>query len=298
MPFGNAYLVLALASLFWSGNHVLGRAIAGHVPPLGISTLRWLLPALVLGVAAREHLRRDWPLIRRHWRILLLLGLTGGSIFTVLQYVALQYTTALNMSVMNSLAPVFMLLAGTAIFFDRLHVPQVVGIGVSFLGVIAIVTRGDFDNLAQLRFNRGDLMVVASMSVWAIYSSFLRLCPKIHWLSFLVVLATISAAGTLPLFALESWSGFTFQPTLLTAFAIFYVAIFPSVLAFAAWNRGVALIGSNRAAPFLHLIPLYSAVLASVFLGERLMLYHAVGFAFILTGVWLAARQGGPESTL
>src|SRR5262252_759996 len=106
MPFGNAYLVLALASLFWSGNHVLGRAIAGHVPPLGISTLRWLLPALVLGVAAREHLRRDWPLIRRHWRILLLLGLTGGSIFTVLQYVALQYTTALNMSVMNSLAPV------------------------------------------------------------------------------------------------------------------------------------------------------------------------------------------------
>jgi drug/metabolite transporter (DMT)-like permease len=289
-----AYGLLALASLCWSGNHILGRAIAGHVPPLGISTVRWLVPALVLWFFARAHLRRDWPEIRRHWRVMLFLGLTGGSIFTVLQYVALQYTTALNISVMNSLAPVFMVMAGAIAFFDRLYARQAAGIAVSLLGVLAIVTHGEIETLAELRFNRGDVMVVINMAVWALYSACLRLCPKIHWLSFLFVLGVISSAGTLPLAVWEHASGYTFQPTWLTALAVVYVSTLPSVVAFASWNRGVALIGSNRSGPFLHLIPLYSAVLASVLLGEQLMAYHVVGFVFILLGVWLAARDYQP----
>jgi drug/metabolite transporter (DMT)-like permease len=287
----DAYLLVAFASLCWSGNHVVGRAIADHVPPLGISTVRWLLPALVLGIVARKHLRRDWPLIRRHWRAMLVLGLTGGSVFTALQYLSLQHTTALNVSVMNSLAPLFILLAGALLFSDRLYAAQFLGIGTSLVGVLAIVGRGDPHVLAQLQFNRGDLLVVLSMSVWAIYAACLRLCPPIHWLGFLFVLAAISSAGTLPLAAWEAWSGFAFQPTRLTALAVVYVSIFPSVLAFAAWNRGVARIGANRSGPFLHLIPIYSALLASVLLGEQLMAYHIAGFVLILAGVWLAARE-------
>jgi drug/metabolite transporter (DMT)-like permease len=286
-----AYGLLALASLCWSGNHILGRAIAGHVPPLGISTARWLVPALVLWFFAREHLRRDWPAIRQHWRVMLLLGLTGGSIFTVLQYVGLQYTSALNFSVMNSLAPVFMVLAGAIAFFDPLHARQILGIAVSLMGVLAIIAHGDVEALAELRLNRGDIIVVISIAVWSVYSAFLRLCPGIHWLSFLFVLGVISSAGTLPLAVWEHVSGYAFQPTWLTAVAVIYVSIFPSVVGFAAWNRGVALIGSNRSGPFLHLIPVYSVVLASLFLGEQLMLYHVVGFVLILIGVWLAARE-------
>jgi drug/metabolite transporter (DMT)-like permease len=294
-----AYGLVAFASLCWSGNHILGRAIAGHVPPLGISTVRWLVPALVLWVLAGKHLRRDWPLIKRHWRVMLLLGGTGGTVFTALQYVSLQHTTALNVSVLNSLAPLFILLAGAVLFLDRLHAMQLMGIGVSLVGVLAIVARGDTEALAQLQFNRGDLLVVLSMSVWAIYSACLRLCPPIHWLSFLFVLAVISAAGTLPLAAWEAWSGFVFQPTRLTALAVVYVSIFPSVLAFAAWNRGVERIGANRSGPFLHLIPIYSALLAYALLGEQLMAYHVAGFVLILLGVWLAAREqpGTPRET-
>jgi drug/metabolite transporter (DMT)-like permease len=290
-----AYGLLALASLCWSGNHVLGRAIAGHVPPLGISTVRWLVPALVLWLFARAHLRRDWPEIRRHWRIMLFLGLTGGSIFTGLQYVAPQYTTALNISVLNSLAPVFMVMAGGIVFFDRLHLRQALGLAVSLLGVLAIVAQGEIESLAQFRFNRGDVIIVFNMVVWAFYSACLRLCPKIHWLSFLFVIGVISSAGTLPLAMWEGYSGYTFQPTWLTAFAVLYVAILPSVVAFASWNRGVAVIGNNRSGPFLHLIPIYSAVLASVLLGEQLMAYHVVGFVLILLGVWLAAREYQPS---
>src|SRR5438477_8596761 len=117
---GNPYILLALASLFWSGNHIIGRAIAGHVPPVGVSTARWLLPAIVLWPFARPHLLREWPTIRAHWRLLLFLGITGGAIFTVGQYVGLQYTTALNVSVLNSLAPVVIVACGAAIFRHRL----------------------------------------------------------------------------------------------------------------------------------------------------------------------------------
>src|SRR6185295_14734911 len=106
-----AYLLVALAALCWSGNHILGRAIAGHVPPFAISTVRWVVPALILWPFAHRHLRQDWPVIRRHWSVFLFLALTGGTVFGALQYIGLQYTTAINVSVLNSLAPVLIVAA-------------------------------------------------------------------------------------------------------------------------------------------------------------------------------------------
>jgi drug/metabolite transporter (DMT)-like permease len=291
VPLGNPYLLLALAGLCWSGNHIIGRAVAGHVPPFGLSTARWLLPALVLLPLAKPHLERDWPLIKAHWRILLFLSLTGGALFSALQYLGLQYTSALNVSVFNSLVPVLIVAAGAVIFGDRLTLPQMLGILTSLAGVLAIVTRLDFAALAGLAFNGGDLIILFNMGAWAVYSSYLRLRPVIHWASFLLVMAVASCLMTAPLFAWEHLSGFTFQPTLLTVGAILYVAIFPSVIAMAAWNGGVDLIGPNRAGPFLHLVPLYSAVLAYGLLGEQLRTYHLLGFALILCGVYFAARR-------
>jgi drug/metabolite transporter (DMT)-like permease len=270
---------------------VLGRAIAGHVPPLGLSTLRWLLPSLMLLPFAWPHLRRDWPQIAAHWRILLFLCVVGGALFGALQYVGLQYTTALNVSVLNSLAPVFIVGMAALVFGDRIRPIQGFGIATSFAGVLVIVTRLDLSALATLRFNVGDLIIVFNMMCWAVYSVFLRRRPKIHWLSFLVVFGAGSTVVLLPFAVWEQAGGYAFQPTLLTAGAILYVATLPSVVAFAAWSRGSDLIGSNRAGPFLHLVPLYSAVLAWLLLGERLMAYHVLGFALILAGVWFAARK-------
>lgn len=288
---GNPYLLLALASLFWSINHVLGRAIAGHVPPFAISTIRWFVPALLLWPFARPHLARDWPLIKRHPGVLLLLGVTGGAIFTALQYVGLQYTTAVNVSVLNSLAPVFIIGIGAALFGDRLAGVQLFGIVTSLCGVLVIIARADLTTLAQLQFNWGDIIIVVNMAVAAVYASCLRLRPQIHWLSFLFVLAVISTLGTAPFFLWEMFSGLTLQPTLLTFSALVYVSLFPSIAAYAAWNRGIELIGANRSGPFLHLIPLYSAVLATAFLGESLLIYHVLGFVLIIAGVWFASRK-------
>ena len=129
----NPYWLLALATLFWSGNHIVGRAIGGEVPPIGISTVRWLLPTIALGFLAFPHIRRDWPVICAHWGILLWLGIVGGALFTAGQYIGLQYTTALNVSVLNSLVPVLIIATGGTIFRDRVTASQFVGILMSSL---------------------------------------------------------------------------------------------------------------------------------------------------------------------
>jgi drug/metabolite transporter (DMT)-like permease len=289
--FNNPYLLLAVAGLCWSGNHVIGRAIAGQVPPMSLSAVRWLLPMAVLWPFAKPRLEHDWPLIKANWRVLLFLGGTGGALFGALQYFALQHTTALNASVLNSLSPVLIIAAGALLFHDRLSPARVLGIATSLVGVLVVVSRLDLAILSTLSLSLGDLMITFNMAVWGIYSACLRLRPKIHWLSFIYIVAAIATVGTMPLLVWEQWSGFTFPPTLMTVSAILYVSFFPSLVAFVCWNRGVELIGPNRASPFLHLVVLYSAILATVFLGERIMPYHVLGFILILGGVALAARR-------
>jgi len=289
--FDNPYLLLSFASLCWSGNHIVGRAIAGEVPPIGLSTVRWLIPTLILWPLARTHLRKDWPVLKRHWGIVLWLCITGGALFSALQYVGLQYTTALNTSVMNSLVPVLIVVAGLVLFRDRVTMVQAFGITTSLCGVLVIVSRASLDTLMMLAFSRGDLIILLNMAVFSIYAAYLRLRPNVHWLSFMLMLAAISAATTLPFFIAETVSGYPMHANRQTLFALAYVAIFPSVLAFAAWNRGVEIIGANRSGPFLHLVPVFTAVLGTILLGEKLALYHVLGFVLILTGVWFASAN-------
>jgi len=288
--FANPYVVLSLASLCWSGNHLMGRAIAGHVPPLTITTLRWLLAAAVLFPFIRGHLARDWPLIRGHLGVLTYLALIGGGVFGALQFVGLQLTTALNVSVMNSLGPVFIAAAGAVMFRDRLTAGQFVGIVVSLFGVLAIISKLDPRVLTHFAFNIGDVLILINMVLWAVYSASMRWRPKIHPASFMFMFCLISGIAMLPVMAWEYSTGFVLQPTPLTFSAIAFVTLFSTIVAFACWTRGIELIGPNRAGVFLHLIPIFSALLTGALLGEPLMGYHVVGFALILAGVWCAAR--------
>jgi drug/metabolite transporter (DMT)-like permease len=292
--YDNPYVLLALAALFWSGNHIVGRAIGGEVPPIGISTVRWLLPTIALGFIAFPHIKRDWPVIRAHWGILLWLGIVGGALFTVGQYIGLQYTTALNVSVLNSLVPVLIIATGGIIFHDRVTPVQLCGILISSIGVLVIIAQGQLSNLRHLQFNWGDIIIVFNMMVFAVYAVYLRKRPPMHWMSFIFVFGAVSALTTLPFMVWEMAAGITFKPTWLTFFAIVYVCIFPSVLAFAAWNRGVQLIGANRSGPFVHLVPLYTAIFGSVLLNEHLSTFHIFGFALIIAGVWIASHSSTP----
>ena len=286
-----ASLCVAFASLCWSGNHIVGRAIAGEVPPFAAGSIRWIIPALLLAPFAWRHLARDWPEIRRTWVTVVVLSIVGGAIFGTLQYVGLQFTTALNVSVLNSVAPVLIVVAGWMLFADRVGLLQALGIAVSLAGVIAIITKGHPESLASFTFNVGDLVILFNMAVWALYSASLRKRGAMHWMSFTFMLATISALVTIPFWMAEHLSGATVSPTPRNLAALGYIALFPSLLAFAAWTKGVEVLGSGAAGVFLHLVPLYSALIAGAALGERIEHFHLAGFVLILAGVWLASRR-------
>ena len=228
---------------------------------------------------------------------MLWLGSTGGILFTALQYVGLQYTSAVNVSILNSLIPVLIIAASALIFRDRIFLGQLLGILTSLTGVLIIVTKGKLDALLQLSFNHGDVIIIANMIVFAIYAACLRLGPKIHRISFLFMFAVISAIGTMPFAIFELVSGYIPELNVGTIAAVIYVSIFPSLMAFAAWNYGVERIGANRSGPFLHLVPLYTAIFASVFLNENIMAFHVFGLLSILIGVWIAARGHPPSKS-
>ena len=284
-------LCAAFSAACWSGNHIVGRAIAGEAPPLAIGSIRWLVPALILAPFAAPFLKRDWPEIRRTWRTILFLALIGGAIFGTLQYVGLAHTTALNVSVLNSVAPVMIVAAGWLIYSDRVGWAQTVGIAISLTGVLAIIAKGDVQTLRAFAFNAGDLVILFNMGLWAIYSASLRSRGAMHWVSFTFLLALISAVATMPVWLAEHLAGNQLRLTTPIVAGLAFVALFPSLLAYATWSKGVEILGSGRAGAFLHLIPLFSAVVAGAALGERIEGYHLAGFALILAGVGLAARR-------
>ena len=287
-----ASLLLALAALSWSGNHIIARYVGvHHVPSWSLNVARWLLVTVLLALFAWPALRADWPLIKRHWRILLFLGAVGGGFFGALQYIGLRYTGALNMGVMNSVAPALIALASFLLFRDRIGWLQMVGIGISLSGVVAIVSKLDVDILRNFAFNGGDLIIVLNMALWAIYSACLRLLPKIAISSFLFTLAVSATLVTLPFAALEYLNGERLELDTMTVGAAIYAALISSILAYVCWGRGIDTLGVARAGSFLHLVPLFGALLATSLLGEQLGLHHLVGFALILAGVTLAVRR-------
>jgi drug/metabolite transporter (DMT)-like permease len=291
--FNQPYLLLTLTPLFWGGNFVLGRGVHEFFPPIALASIRWTLAFLIILPFAWPHLRRDWRVIRRNWPWLLLLGATGAGSFNTLTYIGLNYTPALNALIINSSGPVMIALASFIFFSDRLTVRQGFGIALSLTGVVVVVSKGDFQALAQLQVNSGDLWVLAAMAVWGVYTAFLRKRPaEIHWLSLAASLFCVAAVLNWPLHA---WEHAYIRSLVLSTdalLAIGYVSIFPSILAYVFYTRGVELIGGNRAGVFLHLVPLFGSTLAILILGEQPLWSHAVGFALILTGVTIAARRG------
>ncbi len=285
-----AYILLPLAAACWAGNHIVARAVGGHVPPASLGVARWILVALIVLPFAWPHLKADWAELKRRPGIMLLLAITGGAAFATLQFVALQYTTALNMGVVASVAPAFIVAASWLLFRDRLSALQLTGVMISLSGVLAIVSRLDVTRLASLSFNAGDLIILVNMVLWAIYSACLRLRPAVHPMTFMLAMAIIAALGNLPFAAAEYVYAYRLQGTGLTLLALLYSTLITTLLAYFAWAKGIDIVGAPRASAFLHTTPVFSAILATTILGERIELFHIIGFALILGGVTLAAR--------
>jgi len=285
------YVLLTLTSLFWAGNSVLGRFVAGQIPPVTLATLRWGVAFLLLLPFAWRPLAADWPTLRARLGVMVMLSLIGISIFNTLQYTALQYTTALNVLLLQSAGPLFMAIWALLLLGLRLTWAQAGGMLVSLVGVLIILLRGDIAALGAITLNRGDLIFIGAMIVFGVYPVMTLKRPEMHELSFLAFTFGCGALLLVPFAAVELMWRPAPAANAANLVTVLYVAIFPSILAYLCYNRGVRLIGANRAAPFLHLVPAIGAALAILLLGERLELFHLIGFALVLAGVFVAARS-------
>lgn len=288
--FDQPYLLLVLATLFWSGNFVLGRAVRADVPPIGLAFWRWCGGSILVLGFAWPYLKRDWALIWRHWKMILLLSILGVATFNTLVYTGLQFTTAINALLMQSTMPVLIVLMTYFFFRETIRAVQAVGILLSLAGVLVIVGQGSLEVLTSLSLNLGDLLVFIAVALYAAYSALLRWRPPIHPLSFI---ATTFIAGTiilLPFYVWENMAGRVMSLDGVTILTVGYVAVFPSILAYLCYNRGVELAGANRAGLFIHLMPVFGTIMAILFLGESFRWFHSLGILLILGGILLATR--------
>jgi drug/metabolite transporter (DMT)-like permease len=285
------YLLLSIAALCWAGNAIVGRLAAGHIPPVTLAFLRWAVAFLMVLPFAWKHLVRDWGAIRGRLGIMILLSVTGIGVFNALQYWALEYTEALNTLLLQSAGPLFVAVWSLLLLGVRLTLAQAGGVVLSLTGVLVILLHGDLTALTSIEFNKGDIIFTAAMVIFGLYSVLTLKRPKIHGLSLAGFTFGCGAASLIPLLIWELCTRPLMQLNTTNLLSVVYVAVFPSTVAYLCYNRGVQLIGANRAARFLHMVPAFGAAMAIVFLGERPQLFHVIGFALVLIGVFVASRK-------
>lgn len=294
----SAWTLLVLANLFWSGNIVFGRFVAGKVPPITLAYGRWTGAFLVAFGFAWPHLRRDWPTLRHHWKLMLLLAATGIASYNTMSYIGLNGTTALNVLLLQSAMPLIIVVWAFILFRERPGVRQAAGVALSLCGVAAIAAHGSLQALAALRLNPGDIWILAAMVIYGPYAVLLRRRPEVRPLSFLVTAMGLGSCMILPFMIWEMAQGARVEGGLPSWAVIGYTAVFPSFLAYLFFNRGVELAGSTPAVQSMHLMPLFGSILAVWFLGEAFHVFHAVGIALIGAGILLASFSPSDSCSL
>jgi drug/metabolite transporter (DMT)-like permease len=285
------YLLLSITALCWAGNAIVGRLAAGHIPPVTLSFLRWSLAFLIILPFAWKHLVQDWAAIRARLGTMIILSVTGIGAFNTLQYWALEHTQALNTLLLQSAGPLLVAVWSLILLGVRLTLAQAGGVALSLAGVLVILLHGDLTALTSIEFNKGDIIFTVALTIFGLYSVLSLKRPQIHGLSFVGFTFGCGAACLIPLLIWELFSRPAMELNATNLLSLFYVAVFPSTLAYLCFNRGVQLIGANRAAPFFHVVPVFGTVMSIVFLGEHPQPFHFIGFALVLTGVFVASRK-------
>ncbi len=286
-----AYLFLALAILFWAGNSVLGRAVRAEIPPIGLAFWRWTLATLFIAPFAWKPFLKDLKTIKKHLAIVLLLAFLGVGTFNTLLYTGLQYTQAVNSVLLQTLLSAIVLLLSRIFFKVPIRPLQILGVVIAFLGAAFIIFKGSLAIFLAFRLNPGDAIIMIAVIFYASYTVLLQKRPNIHPLSFVFTTFLLGFPMIFPFYMIETFSGRPVTLSSITLFSFLYVAIFPSILSYLFYNRGVELIGANRAGLSAYLTPVFGTILAILFLGESFKWFHAVGIVLISLGVFIATRM-------
>ena len=288
-----AYLMLVLATLFWAGNFVVGKiAFIENVPPFSLTFFRWLLVWVILIPFTYKEFFKLRRVILDNFLLLLLLGLTSVGLFNSFIYNALNFTQVINASLFNAVIPVAIILFGLLFKLEKTNKYQILGLIVSILGILSIITKLDLGILLTLSFNKGDILMIGAVITWGIYSAFLKKRKfEVSLLTLVHILCTFGLVTLIPQFLFEFSQGKTVIINDHLIYSLIYLAIFPSIGSYYCWAGAVSIIGANRAGIFLSLIPLFSTILAMIFFNEKFLFFHFIGSVLIILGLLLSNKK-------
>lgn len=288
---GKAYFFLLATALTWGGNAVAGKLAVGHISPLLLTALRWSFALAAIVLISGPQIRKDRDILRRHIGYLLIMGALGFTMFNVLLYSALHYTSAINVVIEQAGMPFVIFVANFVVFRMAASRWQVAGFMLTMIGIALTASNGDLLTLIHLQLNFGDFLMLLAVLVYSAYTVGLRYKPAIHWKSMMVATASGGLLAAIPLAAYEVVTGAAQWPDARGWAVVGYTAIFPSLFAQILFVRGVEIIGSNRAGLFINMVPIFGMLLSITLVGEPLHLYHVISLALVLGGIVIAERS-------
>ena len=288
-----AYLILILTTIFWSGNFIVGKAASTYeIPPFSLNFFRWFFAGLILLPFTFKELIGKKKYIFDNIGFFTVLGITSITIFNSIVYYSLYYTQVISGILMISTIPVWIIFISSILNIERTNIFQIVGVIFSLTGVIFIITKADLEIIKNLDFNKGDLSMVVAMFSWAIYSALLK--SKKYEISQFALLQVVIITGLIfltPIYLIEMYLGNVIVLGMPFVLTLTYVVFFPGLASFIFWIKGISLIGANRAGVFLHLMPIFGAIMAMLIFDEKFMYYHIFGALFIIVGITLSNKK-------
>ena len=288
-----AYILLILATLFWSGNFIVGKfATLFQVPPLSLNVFRWISVWLILIPFTYKEIYQNLPYIKKKWLVISFMGVITISTFNSVVYFALNYTQVINAVLVLAAIPAATIVLSSLMKIEKTNIFQLIGLLLSITGIAVIISYGDIQKIISLNFNKGDLWMLVCVVTWALYSTLLKK-NKFKFSQFSLIQLMVSAGllFLIPQLFYEKSIGLEVNFNKAFFLILFYVVVFPAIAAYYCWQKGIEIIGPNRASMFIQLMPLFSAVMAIIIFKEKFELYHFVGAAIIISGIYLSNKK-------
>ena len=294
----NPHFLLTLTSIFWAFNTVAGRAAVGEVSPLLIVSVRWFFVSIILSILCRNQLKEIWRIVNKRLKWIIFMGLFGFTGFNSAYYIAAHNTIAINLGLVQGTMPAFIIIIAWVWLKDKINLTQFLGVLITFLAVLIVVSAGNLSLLLNLELNNGDIIMIFACSLYAVYAVGLRKKPKIGALPLLTFFAYVAFLGSIPGLIFEIFSNQFILPGYKGCIILGVIIIFPSFLAQIFFMKGVEKIGPSRSGLYTNLVPVFSSILAVLFLGENFKFYHFLSLIMIFSGIYLFENKNKINSLI
>ena len=288
-----AYLLLTFSILFWAGNFIVGKfATLFEIPPLTLNVLRWLSVWIILMPFTYKEIYSNLPSIKKNWLVISFMGIITISTFNSVVYFALNHTQVINAVLVLAAIPAATIVFSSFMNIEKTNIFQLSGLFLSIIGIGSIISNGDIQKIITLNFNKGDLWMLVCVITWALYSTLLKKTKfKFSQFTLIQLMVSVGLLFLIPQLFYERSIGLEVNFNKAFFIILFYVVVFPAIAAYYCWQKGVEIIGPNRASMFIQLMPLFSAVMAIIIFKEKFEIYHFVGATFIVSGIYLSNKK-------